>query len=196
MTTRSFRRLGFSFALVAALLLPSCASVDQQEDESAARGVMVGEKITRHGKVVSIDAETRTVVVEGEQGNQIPIVAPADAPNFDRIKVGDPVVATYVESIALTIAPVADAEPGADAAAVVATAAPGETPGAAMAEQIQLRAVVKAVDLEARSVTLAVPAGGERTLKAGEAVDLENVKVGVQVSVTLTRALAISIDQK
>ena len=196
MMTRSFRRLGFSFALVAALLLPGCASVDQQDDEAAARGVMVGEEITRHGMVIAIDAETRTVVVEGEQGRQIEIVAPEEAPNFDRIKVGDPVVATYYESVALAIAPVADAQPGAEVDAVVATAAPGETPGAAMAEQIQLRAVVKAVDLEARTVTLAVPQGGERTLKAGEAVDLENVRVGEQVSVTLTRALAISIDQK
>jgi len=196
MMTRSFRRLGFSFALVAALLLPSCASVDQQEDESAARGVMVGEEITRHGMVIAIDAETRTVVVEGEQGRQIEIVAPEEAPNFDRIKVGDPVVATYYESVALAIAPVADAEPGVSAVAVGATAAPGETPAAAMAEQIQLRAVVKAVDPKTRIVTLEVPEGGERTLKAGEAVDLEKVKVGEQVSVTLTRALAISIDRK
>jgi hypothetical protein len=194
--TRSFRRLGFSLAFAAALLLPGCASVDQDDGESAARGVMVGEKITRHGKVISIDANTRTVVVEGEQGRQVSIVAPEDAPNFDQIKVGDPVVATYFESVALAIAPVAVAEPGASATAVVATAAPGATPGAAMAEQIQLRAVVKAVDPKTRIVTLEVPEGGERTLKAGEAVDLERVKLGEQVSVTLTRAFAISIDKE
>ena len=194
--TRSFRRLGFSFALAAALLLPGCASVGQDDGESAARAVMVGEKITRHGKVISIDAKARTVTVEGELGRQVSIVAPEDAPNFHKIKVGDPVVATYYESIALTIAPVADAEPGASGAVAVATAAPGETPAAAMAELIQLRAVVKAVDAETRSVTLDVPEGGERTLKAGEAIDLEKVKVGEQVSVTLTRALAISIDQE
>jgi len=196
MMTRSFRRLGFSFALAVALLLPGVAPAEQDDGEAAERAVVVGEKITRHGKVVSIDAKTRTVVVEGEQGRQVAIEAPADSPNFDQIKVGDPVVATYFESVALAIAPVADAEPGADAAAVVATAPAGETPGAAMAEQIQLRAVVKAVDPEARSVTLDVPEGGERTLKVGEAIDLEKVKVGEQVSVTLTRAFAISIDKE
>jgi len=194
--TRSFRRLGFCFAIAAALVLSGCASTNQQDGEPAARAVMVGEKITRHGKVISIDANTRTVVVEGELGNQVAIVAPEDAPNFDQIKVGDPVVATYFESVALAIAPVADAQPGVSAVAVGATAAPGETPAAAMAEQIQLRAVVKAVDPKTRIVTLEVPEGGERTLKAGEAVDLEKVKVGEQVSVTLTRALAISIDRK
>jgi Cu/Ag efflux protein CusF len=173
---RSTRRLGFSFALAAALLLPGSASAEHHEGEAAERAVVLGEKITRHGKVVSIDAKARTVTVEGEQGQQVSIVAPEPAPNFDKIKVGDPVVATYYESVALAIAPVADAEPGLSGA--------------------QLRAVVKAVDPEARSVTLDVPEGGERTLKAGEAIDLEKVKVGEQVSVTLTRALAISIDRK
>jgi hypothetical protein len=184
------------FALAAALLVAGYATAEHHEGEPAEGAVIVGEKITRHGKVISIDAETRTVVVEGEQGRQVAIVAPADSPNFDEIKVGDPVVATYVEAVALAIAPVADAEPGASAASVVATAAEGETPGAAVAEQIQLRAVVKAVDPATRVVTLEVPEGGKRTLKASDAVDIENVKVGEQVSVTLTRALAISIDKK
>jgi len=194
--TRSPRLLALSFALAAALLLPGYATAEHHEGEAAEGVVMVGEKITRHGKVVSIDAKTRTVVVEGEQGRQVSIVAPADAPNFHKIKVGDPVVATYYESVALAIAPVADAAPGATGTAVVATAPAGETPAAAMAEQIQLRAVVKAVDPETRSVTLDVPDGGERTLKAVEAVDFEKIKVGEQVSVTLTRAFAISIEQK
>jgi Cu/Ag efflux protein CusF len=194
--TRFPRLAILSFTLAAALLLASYATAEHHEGEPAEGAVIVGEKITRHGKVISIDAETRTVVVEGEQGRQIAIVAPEESPNFDEIKVGDPVVATYVEAIALAIAPVANAEPGASAAAVVATAPEGEAPGAAMAEQIQLRAVVKAVDPATRAVTLDVSEGGERTLKASDAVDIENVKVGEQVSVTLTRALAISIDKK
>jgi Cu/Ag efflux protein CusF len=194
--TRSFRLLGFSFALAAVVLLPCSASAEHHDGEAAAGAVMVGEKITRHGKVISIDAKTRIVVVEGEQGRQVSIAVPADAPNFGAINVGDPVVATFFESIALAITPVAGAEPGVSAVVALSTAAPGETPGAAMAEQLQLRAVVKAVDAKTRSVTLDVPEGGERSLKAGEAIDLEKVKVGEQVSVTLTRALAISIDRE
>jgi hypothetical protein len=115
---------------------------------------------------------------------------------LDKIKVGDRVVATYYESVALAIAPVVDAEPGLSGAVAMTSAPPGETPGAAMAGQIQLRAVVKAVDPKTRSVTLDLPEGGERTLKAGEAIDLEKVKLGEQVSVTLTGALAMSIDQE
>ncbi len=192
---RLSRCLGFGFLLAAALLLPGSAPAAHHE-EAAEGSVVMAEKINLKGKVISIDAATRTVVVEGKQGRQVSIMAPKDAPNFDQIKVGDPVAATYIESIALAIAPVADAEPGASGTVSVSSAPPGATPGGVMAEQIQLRAVVKAVDVKTRSVTLDVPSGGERTLKVGEGIDLEKVKTGEQVSVTLTRALAISIDKQ
>ena len=184
--------------LVAALLAPGSGLAEEAGQaataaEPAARAVIVGEEIERKGKVLSIDRDTRTVVLEGEQGRQISIRVPEEAANFDKVSVGDPVVARYYESLALAIAPVVDAEPGASALAAVSLAAPGATPGGVIADQIQLRAVVRAVDPEARTVTLEVPAGGERTLKAREGVDLSNVKVGEQVSVTHTRALAISL---
>jgi hypothetical protein len=190
--TRLSRRSGL--LLAALLLLPGSALADAHE-AAAEGGMIVAEKVNLKGKVISIDAATKTVVVEGEQGRQVSIVAPEDAPNFNQIKVGDPVVATYIESIALTIAPVADAQPGVSAVAAVSTAPPGATPGAAVAEQIELRAVVKSVDPKTRSVTLEVPDGGERTVKAGNTIDLAKVKTGEQVTVTLTRALAISIDK-
>ena len=190
--TRSLRST-FGFLLTAALLLPGSAPAEHHESAAEA-SLIVGEKVELEGKVISIDAETRTVVIEGELGRQVSIAAPDEAPNFDQIKVGDPVHATYVESIALAIAPVANAEPGASVAVAVSAAPPGATPAVGMAEQIQLRAVVNAVDPKTRTVTLDVLDGGERTLKVREAVDLERVRVGEQVSVTLTRALAISID--
>ena len=184
--------------LAAALLAPGSGLAEEAGQaataaEPAARAVIVGEEIERKGKVLSIDRDTRTVVLEGEQGRQISIRVPEEAANFDKVSVGDPVVARYYESLALAIAPVVDAEPGASALVAVSLAAPGATPGGVIADQVQLRAVVRAVDPEARTVTLEVPAGGERTLKAREGVDLSNVKVGEQVSVTHTRALALSL---
>jgi hypothetical protein len=193
--TRFSRRFGFGLLLAAPLLLPDSAPAEHHE-KAAEAAVIMAEKVDLRGKVISIEPATRTVVVEGEQGRQVSIVAPENAPNFDQITVGDPVAATYLESIALAIAPVADAEPGASELAAVSGAPPGATPGGVVAEQIELRAVVKAVDPETRSVTLDVPGGGERNLKVGEGIDLGNVKTGEQVSVTLTRALAISIDKQ
>ena len=188
------RRFPVTFLLAAALLSPGFALADHHE--GAERAVVVAEKVNLKGKVVSVDAATRTVVVEGERGGLVEIQAPKDSPNFDQIQVGDPVSATYVESIAIAIAPVPDAQPGVSKMVDVATAPKGATPGATIAERIELRAVVKAVDTENRKVTLDVPGGGERTLKVANGIDVEKIKVGEQVSVALTRALAISIDKQ
>ncbi len=188
------RRFPVTFLLAAALLSPGFALADHHE--AAERAVVVAEKVNLKGKVVSVDAATRTVVVEGERGGLVEIQAPKDSPNFEQIQVGDPVSATYVESIAIAIAPVPDAQPGVSKMVDVATAPKGATPGATIAERIELRAVVKAVDTENRKVTLDVPGGGERTLKVANGIDVEKIKVGEQVSVALTRALAISIDKQ
>ena len=189
---RLIRRFPMTLLLAAALLSPGFALATHHE--AAEGAVVVAEKINLKGKVVSVDSATRIVVVEGERGRQVEIQAPKDSPNFDQIQVGDPVSATYVEAIALAIAPVTDARPGVSQTVDVATAPKGATPGVTIAESIELRAVVKAVDTEKRKVTLDVPGGGERTLKVASDIDVEKIKVGEQVSVALTRALAISID--
>jgi len=192
--TRLIRRFPVTVLLAATLLSPGIALAAHHE--AAEGAVVVAEKINLKGKVLSVDAATRTVVVEGERGRRVEIQAPKDSPHFDQIRVGDPVVATYFESIAVAIAPVPDAQPGISEAVDVSTAPKGATPGATIAEQIELRAVVKAVDPKTRQVTLDLPGGGERTLKVGSEIDVERVKVGEQVTVTLTRALAISIDKE
>ena len=192
--TRCIRCLSVTLLLTALVLVPEFAVADHHE--AAERSAVVAAQVNLKGKVISVNAETRTVVVEGELGRQVEIQAPADSPNFDQIQVGDPVSATYVEAIALSIAPVAGAKPGVSESVDVATAPKGETPGGVIAEQIELRAVVKAVDTEKRQVTLDLPGGGERTLQVADGVDVEKVKVGEQVSIALTRALAISIDKQ
>ncbi len=192
--TRLIRRFPVTLLLGAALLSPGFALAEHHE--AAERAVVVAEEVNLKGKVVSVDAATRIVVIEGERGRLVEIQAPKDSPNFDQIQVGDPVSATYVEAIAIAIAPVPDAQPGVSKTVDVATAPKGATPGVIVAERIELRAVVKAVDTENRKVTLDVPGGGERTLKVANEIDVEKIKVGEQVSVALTRALAISIDKQ
>ncbi len=192
--TRLIRRFPVTVLLAATLLSPGIALAAHHE--AAEGAVVVAEKINLKGKVLSVDAATRTVVVEGERGRRVEIQAPKDSPNFDQIQVGDPVSATYFESIAIAIASVAGAQPGVSETVDVSTAPKGATPGGIIAERIELRAVVKAVDTDTRKVTLDVPGGGEQTLKVAIDIDVEKIKVGQQVSVTLTRALAISIDKQ
>ena len=122
--------------LTAALLLPSAALAEGHEAaaEPTARAVIVGEEVQLTGKVISIDRDTRQVVIEGDKGRQISIRVPDEAQNFDDVNVGDPVVALYHESLALAIAPVPDAEPGSTGIAAVSMAPKGATPGGVLAE--------------------------------------------------------------
>jgi hypothetical protein len=186
---RNIRTALSALALAAVLLLPGTALAE----EAADRAVVVAEEITLTGKVVAIGKESRMIIVEGPKGRQVAMKAPKEGQNFDQISMGDTVTARYFESVALAITPVADAQPGASELTAVSLAPPGATPGGTIVDQIQLRAVVAAVDAEARKVTLDVPAGGQRILKVREGVDLARVKVGEEVGVTLTEALAITI---
>lgn len=190
--TRFPRPLSGMLILVAALLLPA-AGLAAEPEQAAERAVMVGDEVDLTGEVVSIDAKTRSVVVRGEAGREVTLRAPDAAANFDKISVGDRVDARYYESLVVAVAPVADAEPGASELAAVSLAPPGGTPGGVIAEQLEVRAVVRAVDPEALTVTLEGPTGGERTLKTSGGVDLTKLKVGEEVRFTLTRALAITL---
>jgi len=182
-------------ALGAAFLGTATARADHHEAGEAAadREVVVAAETELTGKVVAIDRKARTVTVLGSQGNTVKITAPKEGKNFDQIAVGDDVAAIYARSVGLAIGPREGATPGASAASVVKLAPAGATPGGVIADTVRIEAVVRAIDLEARTVTLDVPEGPPVTIAFKEGVDLSRVKVGEQVVATRTEALAISI---
>lgn len=157
------------------------------------REVVVADQTEFTGKVIAIDRETRSLVIEGSDGLRLEIDAPEAATNFDSIALGDEVRARFYESVVLSLRPAsADAEPRASKGSVVVLAPAGGTPGGAIANTRRVEAVVRAVDPEARTVTLNAPRG-VLTLKVRPSVDLANVKVGEQVVAMRTEALAIAI---
>lgn len=56
-------------------------------------------------KVVGIDYKTRTVDLSGPDGNVFPVVVDDGVPNFENVKVGDIVVARYIEAMAISVRP-------------------------------------------------------------------------------------------
>lgn len=163
------------------------------QQDVADRSIQVGDEIIVTAKVVEIDRESRTILIEGPDGDRVPIQAPDPAPNFDRIKLGDDVTIRYNEAVALAIRPAKDAEPGITGLSAVSTAPPGATPGGVIFETLERTAIVRAVDPEQRTVTLDVPAGYLVKLDVDDSIDLTNVRVGEKVSVTHTQAIALQI---
>ena len=144
-------------------------------------------------QVVAIDKATRTLTLKGPDNKTVDVAASEDVKNFPQIKVGDFVVVQVVQSLALELM---KTKGGAaiGASEGVATAKPGERPGAIAAREITAIAKVTAVDPKAKTITLRGPRGNEVKLDVQNPDHFKVVKVGDEVQVTYTEAAAVSVE--
>ncbi len=142
--------------------------------------------------VTGIDVPGRVVTLKGPKGNSYTFHVSDDVKNLAQVKVGDIVVAKYYESIAVRVT-----KPGAPAAAQVdaaTAAAPGQLPGGAVMSQDTIKAKVTAIGKKKESVTLVGPEGNSVTIKVKDPKKLDGVKVGDDVEITYTQALAVAVE--
>ena len=191
-------------ALIVAATMPATALgagsdgalvVAQAKTEEAAKPPkrMDVATITARGTVEAIDKEKKTVTVKGPKRTLTLQVR--DPAKLDVIKVGDPVVAKYYESLALELKKPGTATPGASVQQSTATSKPGDTPAGMVGEQITVTVTIVGIDKKAQTVTIKGPDGATETVKARDPNNLDKVKVGDLVEITYTRALAISLDK-
>jgi len=76
-----------------------------------------------------------------------------------------------------------------------ATSKPGETPAGVIAQQVTVNATIVGIDKKAQTATIKGPEGNAVTVKARDPKNLDKVKVGDNVEITYTQALAISLDK-
>jgi hypothetical protein len=144
-------------------------------------------------RVVGIDKATRTVTLKGAKGNVMDIVAGDEVKNFDQIRLGDLVVARYVQALTLELR---KTKGGGDAVVKegVARAQPGERPAGAVARQVTVIADVIGVDPKKKTITLKGPKGNVVELDVQNPDQFKVVKKGDQVEATYTEALALSVE--
>ena len=145
-------------------------------------------------RVVAIDKTTRTVTLKGPKGNTVDVIAGDEVRNFDQIKVGNLVVARYIDSLFLELKKTkAGIREGAEQQAV-ARAEPGQLPAAAVGRQVVILADVVAVDPKKSTITLRGPKGNVVTLPVQNPDQFKVVKKGDQVEATYTQAVALSVE--
>jgi ribosomal protein S17 len=142
--------------------------------------------------VQAVDLEKRTVTLKGEQGNIFDLKVGEQAKNLPQVKVGDLVTVQYYESLAFEVTKPGQAV-AAGATTGVASAKPGEKPAGVAAGQATIVATVEAIDAKNHYVTLKGPDGKAKEIKVKDPKNLVNVKVGDQVAITYTEALAIEV---
>jgi Cu/Ag efflux protein CusF len=155
-------------------------------------GEAAGAKV--RGTVDAVDKEKGTVTLKGPKGRTITL-AVKDTSKLDAIKVGDPVVATYVEAVAFQVRKAGNEAPSASVKEERATSKPGETPAGAVARQVTVTASIDAIDKKAQTVTIKGPDGTAETIKVKNPKNLEGVKVGDLVDITYAQALAVALDK-
>jgi branched-subunit amino acid transport protein AzlD len=150
------------------------------------------EAMTASATVTAVDKAKRTFTVTGQKGKSHTFTAGADMQNFDQIKVGDKIEASYVEEASISVNKTG-LKPIIEDKTTVARAEKGGRPGMIVTNTVEAVGVITAVDQKTRSVTVKGPRGNEltTTVKAG-IQGFENVKKGDNVVLNHKQVLTIA----
>lgn len=166
------------------------------EKEVGKPGVVVADVLEVKAVLESIDYKKRTTTLKDNKGRAINLKADKAVKNFDQLKKGDVVLADFVEPIAIFIRK-ANAPKSAAEARLVSVAPKGSHRGVLLAEAFQVAATVESIDIKARLITLKEPNRGVRVVAVDKGFkNLEGVKKGDEVVLTVTEAIAIKIEKR
>ena len=190
---KTLTRLSFAAVLVLAVgssALAQAPSTSTTPMPAKAEGAVVKVR----GTISAIDKENRTITLKGPRGRTVTLDV-QDPSKLDVVKVGDPVVGTYVEAIAVQVHPAGSSAPSATVSESRATSKPGENPAGAIRREVTITGKITKIDRKTQHVTLQGPRGGQETLKVKDPKNLEGVKVGDLVEITYLQALVVELDK-
>jgi Cu/Ag efflux protein CusF len=153
----------------------------------------IRDKITATATVQAVDLEKREVVLKGKSGKLHTIKVGEEVRNLPQVKVGDRVVLTYYEALAVTLEKNATGGIATRKDTVTVDRAElGQKPAGTVRKDVEIVANVTAVNQKTRRVTLQ-GAQDAVTLKVPDDIDISKLKVGDQVSANYVQELAISV---
>ena len=185
---------GLVVAVAAVLMLSLATGVFAQATQGAApTGVVREREAVMTATVVAVDLQNRYVTLKGPDGALRDIKVGEEAVNLPQVKVGDLVTVKFYESIAVEVIKPGTAMGAGEKTAIV-RAKPGEMPGGMAARQVSVTAIITAIDKQKSTMTLKGPEGKLVNVKVQDPANLEKVKVGDELMITYTEALAISVE--
>lgn len=142
----------------------------------------------------AIDHDTRTMTLKDKDGKTQTMIAGPEVRRFDELKVGDEVTFRTTEATVFQIRKAGEsAQPSVkDAPVIVRT--PGAKPGGVKTEQETRTVTIKEVDAKASSVTILTEDGKTTSFKVKDKNLLKGLVAGDKVTITYTKAVAISIE--
>ena len=172
-------------------------AMKQVEGNEQARkpGAVLVDAVTVTATVSAIDSAKRAVALRLPDGTTRTVKVGNEVRNFDQMKVGDQVSATYVEELALFVRK-SDAPPSVDESDTIALAPKGAKPGIATVSTTEITAKVEAIDYAKRTLTLKGIEGNTKSFKVGPNVQRFNeIKKGDNVVLRYSEAVAITVEK-
>jgi len=181
--------------LVSMLLFGATAWAGEKPADADKPSMFMSETIVVTAQVTAINHETREVTLLGSDGSTRSLVIGEEARNLDQVSVGDVVTTEFVESISIEVFAGDGSEPGAGEIMMEERAEKGEMPGGAIVDAVVIQANVVAIDLETMTYKLEFPTGEIQQYKALYPENLKKAAVGDNVVITVTEAVAISVEK-
>ena len=147
--------------------------------------------------VEAIDLTNREVTLKGPLGNSVTFTVDQRVKRLDEVKVGDFVRADYYVSIAAELRkPTAEEkEHPLEIVQAAAKAPPGTSPAAGGLRRFKVVTTIEGLDRPTQTVTVKGPRGNYLTARVEEPSRLTKMRIGDNIVVTYTEALAISLEK-
>jgi len=177
----------------AVLALMCCAAACSSSNiKRTSSGVEAGSVSVAKATVLEIDYKNRSAVLKDADGALQFVNVGPDAKNFDKVRVGDTVVAEVIESVEVVVGDAAG-EPGVKVSETAQRYA--DRPGAEKVTVTEASARVEKIDYENRIITLQGSNGRIVTTQAGPEVKrLEMVRPGDMITMRTTKQTIIRVE--
>ncbi|NDV12340.1 hypothetical protein [Crenobacter caeni] len=153
---------------------------------------MLADAVRLAATVTAIDPATRTLTLQGDNGQARQVVAGPEVRNFAQIKVGDRVEVRLLESLSLELKKGGAGVRTRVDSVEAARAEDGSAPAGALARSTTVLADVIKVDAKTHSIELK-GVSRKLKLKIDNPEQLKQIQVGDQIKGTYIDALGISV---
>jgi hypothetical protein len=178
--------------LAATMTLPAMAADQATKVAAANEPMTAAESVEARATVTAIDPSTRIVTLKTEGGETVDVEAGPAVKNFDKIKVGDTVKASYTESIAFRVADKGETPGG---ASQTVNRIPG---GAEVGKTITTSFKVASVDPATNVLWVTLPNGNTKKIHVEDPMAQQRLKTlspGDVVAVTYTESVAVQLEK-
>ena len=188
----SLTTLAAALPLSAILLVTGCKTGPEAPKQAA-----ITQEVSAEASVVAVDAITRAITLQSEDGAQFVIIAGPEVVNFNQIKAGSTVTARYVETLSVRLLEPDEAAVEPTVGIVAGAAEEGEMPGVAIASGVVMTVTVESVDKAEHLVVFTGPSGDIHAIRAqreeGKAF-VAGLKKGDKVEISYGEALGLGVE--